>query len=85
MDVQGRRDQVEQRLFRRQLAVGEMSKAGKFCARVVPRYSRPIVEALQRQVDIFVGFEFDDREAAVARDGQDVKHGAVGGGECGDL
>ncbi len=85
MDVECWRDQVEQRLLRRQLSIREISEARKFCAGVVPLDSRPVIEALQGQVDVFVGFEFDDGEAAVAGGGQHVEHGAVGGGECGNL
>jgi hypothetical protein len=35
----------------------------------MPLDSRPVVEALEREVNIFVGFEFDDGEAAIASTG----------------
>src|ERR1700758_4938476 len=85
MNVQGGSDQVEQRLFGRQLADGEISKAGKFSATVVPLDSRPVIQALQREVDILVGLQLHNREPAVMRGGQHVEHSAVGGGECGNL
>src|ERR1700686_2927298 len=85
MNVQGGRYQVKQGLFGRQLATGEISEAGKFSASVVPLDSRPVIQALQREVDILVGLELHDREPAVVRGGQHVEHGAVGGGECGNL
>ncbi|MGC1647186.1 MAG: hypothetical protein WA741_15325 [Candidatus Sulfotelmatobacter sp.] len=69
VDVECRRDQVEQRLLGRQFAVCEVSEAGKFLSAVMPLHSRPVVEALQRQVDVFVGLEFDYGESAVVGGG----------------
>ncbi|MGC1449430.1 MAG: hypothetical protein WA830_05265 [Candidatus Sulfotelmatobacter sp.] len=51
----------------------------------MPRNPRPVVETLERQMDVFVGFQFDAGQAAVMRGGQHVDHGPVGGGECGNL
>ena len=65
MDVQGWRHQVQQGLFGGQLAGGEISEAGKFSTTVMPLDSRPVVEALEREVNVFVGLEFDDGEAAM--------------------
>ena len=48
-------------------------------------HANPIVESLQGQVQIFVGLEFDDRETAVAIEGEQVEHAAIAGGECGNL
>jgi hypothetical protein len=36
-------------------------------------------------MEIFVGLELDDKEAAGAVDGEEVEHAAVGGGEGGYL
>ena len=47
----------------------------------MPGDARPVVHALQRQVDIFVGFEFDYGETSVVGHGENVDHGAVGRGE----
>ena len=69
MDVERWRYQLEQRLFKGELTIGEISEAGKFCATVVPCYSGPVIEALQGQVDILVGLELDDRQAAVVGGG----------------
>ncbi len=50
----------------------------------------PVVEALQREVEVVVGFELDDDETAGLRtgdagDGEEVHHAAVGASEGGDL
>ncbi len=57
---------------------------------VVAADADPVVEALQGEVEVVVGFELDDGEAAGLRavgagDGEEVEHAAVGGGEGGDL
>ena len=41
----------------------------------------PVVECLQRQMQIFVGFEFDDDEAAIAIEGEQIEHAAIAGRE----
>ena len=63
---------------------------GVGCLEVVPADADPVVEALEGEVEVFVGFEFDDGEAAGLRtgstgDAEEVEHAAVGGGEGGDL
>ena len=50
----------------------------------------PVVEALEGEVEVIVGLEFDDGEAAGFRtggagDAEEVEHAAVGGGDGGDL
>lgn len=62
-----------------------MKIGGSTAATVVPFDSRPIIQVLQGKVDILVGLPLHDREPAVVRGGQHVEHGAVGGGECGNL
>lgn len=47
--------------------------------------AEPVVEALEGQVEVLFGFEFDDGEAAGAVGGQEVDEIAVLGGESGDL
>lgn len=44
---------------------------------VVPADANPVVEALESEVEIFRGFEFEDGEASVAGDGEEVEHAAV--------
>ena len=57
---------------------------------VVVADADPVVEALEGEVEVFVGFEFEDGEAAGFRaggggDAEEVQHAAVGGGDGGDL
>src|SRR5262249_14714400 len=52
---------------------------------VVPLHSRPVIQALQRQVDVFVGLQFQYRQPAFACTGQHVNHGAIRGGKSRDL
>jgi hypothetical protein len=81
VDVECGRDQHQQWRDRGELANGKVAEALEFAAGVVPGYAGPGVEALQRQVDVFFSFQFQNRQAAIARDGEDADHGAVGGGE----
>lgn len=56
---------------------------------VVVADADPIVEALEGEVEIFGGFDFDDGEVIGAGDGEEVEHATVeiaaGTGEGGDL
>lgn len=49
----------------------------------------PVVEALEGEVEVFGGFDFEDGELAGAGDGEEVEHAAVEGvaaaGEGGDF
>ncbi|PYX89131.1 MAG: hypothetical protein DMG67_15810 [Acidobacteria bacterium] len=49
---------------------------------MVPLHARPVVESLQRQVDIFIRFQFQHSQASLAGRGQHIDHGAVAGGKC---
>lgn len=51
----------------------------------MPLNARPIIETLQRKVNIFISLEFNDREPSVAGQGEDIEHGAIGSGKCRDL
>ena len=81
MDVKGWGNQEQKRICARKFAAGEGPELLELAASVMPLHAGPVVETLQTQVDIFVGFEFDDGQAIVAGGGQHVEHGAVGGGE----
>ena len=48
---------------------------------MVPFHTRPVVQPLQRQVDVFVGFQFHHRQAARMRGGEHIDHGPVRGGK----
>ena len=59
MHVQRWRDQKQQWLLDRQLLARKISKALKLAARMMPRHPRPVVQALQWQVNVFVSFKLD--------------------------
>src|SRR4030088_1549204 len=48
---------------------------------MMPLNSRPIVQPLQRQVNILISLEFHDGQPPLNRSGQNIDHGAVRGGE----
>src|SRR5580704_19561156 len=48
-------------------------------------HADPIVERLQRQMEIFVGFELDYRQPPAAIECEQVQHAALTGRECGDM
>ena len=48
---------------------------------MMPFHTRPIVQPLQRQVNVFVGFQFHHCQPPGVCSGEHVDHGAVGGGE----
>src|ERR1051326_7743296 len=48
---------------------------------VVPKHSRPVIQALQREMDVLIGFELYYRKPAFAGAGEYVNHGAIGSGE----
>jgi len=81
MYAEGGRNQKHQRRLVGEFASGEVALTREFAALLVPAHARPVVEPLQRKVDVLVGFKFKNGEAAVESTGQHVEHGAVGGGE----
>jgi len=46
-----------------------MAEFRKLAALVVPADARPVIQALQGKVNVFIGLEFDDRKTAVASAG----------------
>jgi len=97
VDVEGGGDQVEVRRIGAEAGVGEVAvllevaEAGGAVdvGEVVVADADPVVEALEGEVEVFAGFDFDDGEAVGAGDGEEVEHSAVevaaGAGEGGDL
>ena len=77
MDAECGRDQVKHWRFVGELLSREVSKLLKFAALVVPLHARPVIEPLERQVEIFVGFEFEDGEAAGLSNSEEIDHGAI--------
>ena len=43
--------------------------------------AHPVIEGLEREVDVFFGFDFDDGEAGLVIDGEDVGDVAVYAGD----
>ncbi len=68
---------------------GERTGGGLGFGEVVVTDADPVVEALEGEVEVLLGLEFDDSEVMVAGDGKEVKHAAVevaaGAGEGGNL
>ena len=60
---------------------GEVAEFQELAAFMVPGDPGPVVETLQREMDVFVGLEFDDHETVGSSAGKDVNHGAVGSRE----
>ena len=78
MHMQRGSDQEEQRLVGAQFSARKVSEALELTAGVVPRDSRPVVEALQWQVNVLIGLEFNHSEASVGGNGEHINHGAIG-------
>ena len=64
--MQGGCDQEQQRRQRREFAAAEISEFEELTALVMPLDACPIVQALKRQMNVLIGLEFDNGEAAVA-------------------
>jgi len=87
MDVQRGGYEVEARWERGELDAAEVAVAlelaeaggGVGGLQMVVADADPVVEALQGQVEIVVGFELDDGEAAVGGDAEEVEEAAVAG------
>src|SRR5271167_307765 len=85
MGAQGGGDEVEKGRRFGKLTAGEVAVADEAAVLLVPAHARPVVEALEREMNVLVGLQLEDGEAAIEGAGEDVDHGAVGGGEGGNL
>jgi len=85
MGAQAGSDEIEKRWRVGEFAAGEVTIAEKAAIELVPANADPVVEALEREVDVFVGLQFEDGEATVEGAGENVDHSAVGRGEGGHL
>jgi len=88
VDVKGGGDEVEARWEGREFNATEVSVLVKGVAAgvveglcVVVTNADPVVEALEGEVEIVVGFEFDDGEAAVGGDAEEVEQATIGGAD----
>src|SRR5262249_5984494 len=83
--AQGWRYQKQKRRSWRKLEAWEVTVLLEFAPLMVPLHARPIVEALQGKMNVFVGLELEDRQASVARAGQDIDHCSIRCGKCRNL
>lgn len=70
-------NQHRQRLLHRNVAAGEIVELRELSAHLVPGGARPVVHALQRQMKVFIGLQFDRRESSLASRGQNAKHRSI--------
>jgi len=83
VEAESGRDQIEQRGLRRQLDAGEVAEMLELAALPQPLDPQPVVEPLERQIDILIQLQLDHRQAVrdsrplAAPDREDVYHPAV--------
>src|ERR1039458_1728932 len=85
MGAQGWGYEIKQGSSVGELASGEIAVAEEASVLLVPAHAGPVVEALEREMNVFVGLELEDGEATVVGAGEHVDHGAIAGGEGGHL
>ena len=66
MKIKRGRHQQKARRPITELQAGEVAPSGKVAAAGVPVDPHPVIQRLQREVDVFGGFQLDDSEAAIA-------------------
>jgi len=85
--VQCRGHEKKQRFFRGEFCAAEIPGTKKLAAGIMPFHARPVVQSLQRQVNVFISFELHNRQpplgvfglCQVKGDGAVFKHhGACG-------
>ena len=69
VDVERGGDAEEERVVRGKLNARKVAVAGDVSGTVQPADAKPVVEGLEGQVEVVVGFELEDGEAALAREG----------------
>ena len=90
VNAQSRRSQQQSRRERRNLGACEVTLTLKSRKPAVTALGRlpvcveyadanPIIEGLQGQMKVFIGFEFDDSETAIAVERQQIEHAAISG------
>ncbi len=82
MHMQRRCDQKEQRRFFRQLASPKVSILQKLPAPLMPLHPRPIIQPLQRQMNVFIRLQLNHGQPSFARQREHVDHGPVGRRKC---
>src|ERR1700692_4678792 len=74
-------DQHQQRFLLRKFVPWKIAKLRQLAAALVPGNAGPVIHALQWQMDILIGLEFDHGEPRLASFGENVDHGAIGCGK----
>ena len=77
MELQRRRHQQQARSFRQQRKSREMTTFGDLAAIQMPFDPHPIIQGLQRKVDVLVHLELDHRQPAVPVNGQQIDDSTV--------
>src|SRR5579863_3091152 len=85
MVLEGGRDEKEPRGDLRERDPLKIAPRGELLAIEVPLHAHPIIKRLQGQMDVLIGFYFDDGEPAVAIDAQQIDDAALAGGKLRDL
>ena len=76
MEIERGRDQQQARRVGAQRNTGEVSAAFKLAPFQVPFDAHPVIQGLQRQMDVLAGLYLDDHQAAVVVDGENIQNAA---------
>src|SRR5271168_3700414 len=79
MKSKSRGDDIHNRRSGLKFNAGEIAVTSDVAVRLMPANARPVVGGLQGQVDILGGLQFQDGQAARARDAQQVKYAVTSG------
>src|SRR5665213_4599682 len=89
MDAQGGRDEIQLRRGGREAHAGEIAVALELAQaksggvpridglRVVPANTDPVIQPLQRQMQVVISFQLNDRQPAIPVHGQQIEHSAI--------
>lgn len=80
MDVEGGSDEAEERVVGREaglLRIGKVAAVGDGAGLMQAADAGPVIEGLEREVEVIVGLDFEDGEAAPAGDGEEVEESAA--------
>lgn len=78
MHMEGRGNEKQEGILGREFDAGKVATACDLSSLVERAHTSPVVEGLQGQMQVVVGFQFEDGEAALARDGEQIQQGSAG-------
>ena len=81
MEIERGRDQQQARRVGTQRNTGEISAAFELAPFQVPFDAHPVIQGLQRQMNVLAGFNFDDHQPAVVVRGENIQNAASAGRE----